>query len=92
MYIYPWHTDPTPSSNQAQISGKPLHHISSYIAECTYTHGILTPPPPPIKHRSLENHYIKPVSYIAECTYTHGTLTPPPPPIKHRSLENHYTK
>ena len=35
-------------------------------------------PPPPIKHRSLENQYTKYVSYIAQCIYTHGRLTPPP--------------
>ena len=35
------------------------------------------PSPPPIKHRSLENHYTKYISYIAQCIYTHGRLTPP---------------
>ena len=48
------------------------------IAQCTYTHGRLTPPPPPIKHRSLENHYTKYISYIAKCIYIYGRLTPTP--------------
>ena len=48
-------------------------------------------PPPPIEHRSLENHDTKSVSYIAQCTYTHDRLTPPLPPIKHISMENYYT-
>ena len=47
-----------------------------YIAQCTYTHGRLSPPPPPIQHRSLENHYTKYVSYIAQCRFNHGRLTP----------------
>ena len=38
----------------------------------------MDPPPPPIEHRCLENHYIKYVSYIAQWIYTHGRLTPPP--------------
>ena len=34
-------------------------------------------PPPPVKHRLLENYYYsKYVLHIEECTYTHGTLTP----------------
>ena len=33
-------------------------------------------PPPPIKHRSVQNHYTTQVSYIAQCTYTHGRLPP----------------
>ena len=37
-----------------------------YIAQCTYTYGRLTPPPPPSKHRSLENHYTKYISYICD--------------------------
>ena len=55
-------------------------------------------PPPPIEHRSLENHYTKYISHIEECTYTKCRHTEiprsdiPPPPIKHRSLENHYTE
>ena len=49
-------------------------------------------PPPPIKHRSLENHYSKEVSHIEESTYTHGRLTPPPPLTNHRSMQHHYTK
>ena len=49
-----------------------------YIAQCTYIHGRLNPPPPPIENRSLENHYTKYVSYIAQCIYTHGRLTPAP--------------
>ena len=52
----------------------------------------LTPPPPPIEHRCLENHYTKYISYIAQCTYTHGRLMQPPPPIEHRCLENHDIK
>ena len=37
------------------------------------------PTPPQIKHRSLENQYMKYVThiYIAQCTYTHGRLTAP---------------
>ena len=34
------------------------------IAQCTYSHGKLTPAHPPIEHRSLENQYTKYVSYI----------------------------
>ena len=36
----------------------------------------IAPTPPPIKHRTLENHHTKYVSYIAQCIYTHGRLTP----------------
>ena len=36
------------------------------------------PPPPPIKHRSLENQYTKIVSYIEQCIYTHCRLTHSP--------------
>ena len=43
----------------------PYTKAVSHIVEC---HGRLPPPPPPIKHRSLENHYTKEVSYIAACT------------------------
>ena len=38
----------------------------------------IDPTPPPIEHRSLENHYTKYISYIAQCIYTHSRLTPPP--------------
>ena len=34
------------------------------IAQSTYTHGRLTPPPPQIEHRSLESQYTKYVTYI----------------------------
>ena len=37
----------------------------------------IDPTPPPIQHRSLENHYTTCVSYIAQCIYTHGRLNPP---------------
>ena len=48
MHIYLWQINPTPSSKQAQISGKPL--------QCTYTYCRF---PPPIKDRWLEYHYTK---------------------------------
>ena len=51
----------------------------------------IDPTPPPIQHRSLENHYTTEVSYRTQYTYSHGRLTPTPPPIEHRCLENHYT-
>ena len=35
------------------------HKFHIYIAQCTYTYGRLTPPPPPIEHRSLEIHDTK---------------------------------
>ena len=51
--------------------------------------GRLTPPPPPIEHRSMEYHYTKLVLHIAKCTYTQDKCIPPP--INHRSMKNHYT-
>ena len=89
-----WQTDPT---SLLQLSIDLWKTITPrmfliYIAQCTYTHGRLTPPLPPIKHRSLENHYTKYVSYIAQCIYTHGRFTPSPWSIEHRLLEYHYTK
>ena len=36
MHIYPWQIDPTPSSKQAYISGKPVHHISFICRGCYY--------------------------------------------------------
>ena len=89
MHIYLWQIDPTPllqSSIDLWKTTWQKFHI--YIAQCIYTHGRSTPTPPPIEHRSLENHYITEVSYIVQCTYTHGRLMPPPPPIEHRCLEN----
>ena len=38
----------------------------------------IDPTPPPIEHRSLENHYTTYMSYISQCIYTHGRLTAPP--------------
>ena len=80
MHIYPWHIDPTPSqlSIDALNTATPNLPDPADIAQCTYTHDRLTPPPPPIEHRSLENHYTKYISYIAQCIYTHGILTPSP--------------
>ena len=48
-------------------------------AQCTYAYGKLTPPPPPIEHGSLENHYTKSVSYIYSTMHIypwHIDLTP----------------
>ena len=62
------------------------------IAQCTYTHGKLTPPPPPIEHRFLENHYTKYVLYIPQCIHIYGRLNPHPWSIEHRCLDYCYTK
>ena len=76
MYIYPWQIDPLQSSIDALNTATPNFPSLSIdalntttpnlvlIAQCTYTHGRLTPPPPPIEHRSLENQYTKYMTYI----------------------------
>ena len=65
MHIYPWQIHPT-SLLQLSIDLRKtitpnMFHIwhNAYILI-----GRLTPPPPAIVHRSLENHYTKLVSYI----------------------------
>ena len=85
---------PHPSSNWAQISGKPLHHISFiYSRMHIYPWQVDPIPLNPIEHRSVENHYTKYLSYIAQCIYTHWRLTPPlPQSIEYRCLEYCYTK
>ena len=45
-------------------------------------HNRLNPTPPPIDHRSMEDHY---TASVAWQTY------PIPPPINHISMEDHYT-
>ena len=62
-----------------------------------------TPPPSPIDHRCMENHYtnadrphpfLQSTIYLCKTTTLHqfyGRLTPPPPPIDHWSMEDHYT-
>ena len=40
-------------------------------------HGRLTPPPPPIQHRSLADHYTDYVANIVECTDTSVDRPPP---------------
>ena len=75
MHIYPWQIDPTPSQLSINALNTATPNLAD-IAQFTYTHGRLTPPSPPIEHRSLENHYTKYISYTAQCIYTHGWLTP----------------
>ena len=82
MHIYPWQIDPAPPL--------PIEHRSlenqytkevSYIAQCTYTHGRLTPTPQ--------------LGTDALNTTTPNwadLLTDLPQSIKHRCLEYHYTK
>ena len=55
LYIDYWKTF---TSNKLQIYSR--MHIVFIFSRWTL--------PPPIKHRSLENHYTTQVSYIAECT------------------------
>ena len=61
-------------------------------------HDGLTPPPPPINHRSMEDHYTKlgrstgRYIYSTMHIYLWQIYPPPPPPIKHRYLEYDYTK
>ena len=65
MHIYPWQIDtPQQLSIDALNTITPnLAHLMAdlyiyiYIKQCTYTYGRLTPPP--IKYRSLQNHYTK---------------------------------
>ena len=78
MHIYLWQIDPTPLLQSGIDSLNTTTPNLADIAQCTYTHGRLTPPPPAIEHRSLENQYTKYIIYIAQCTYTHGRLTPTP--------------
>ena len=73
MHIYPWQTDPTPSSNQAYMYTKPLHPISfTYRSMYIYPWQM----DPTTDQRSMLHYYIKEVSHITECTYTHDRLTP----------------
>ena len=46
MHIYPWQFNPTPNPPINHRFLK-IHYTKSvsYIAQCTYTHGRLTPPP-----------------------------------------------
>ena len=62
-----------------------------------------TSPPPPINHRSMEDHYtsaershplLQSVIHLWKTTTLqqfHGRLTPLPPPINNRSMQDHYT-
>ena len=77
MHIYPWQIDPTPSSKQALISGKPLHQ-RSFI----YLPMAELPPPPSIGHRCLEYCYTKLGRSTSRST----------PSIEQRCLEYCYTK
>ena len=58
----------------------------------TYPWKIDPTPTPPMKHRSLENHYTEYISYTAQCIYTYGRLTPHHQSIEHRCLDYCYTK
>ena len=95
MDIYPWQFDPTlPPPIKHRCLENHYTKSVSYIPQCTYTHGRLTPPS--LLQSSIDLwKTITPNKfhiYIAQCTYTYGRLTPPPPPIEHRCLDNHYTK
>ena len=90
MHIYLWQIDPLQLSIDALNTATP--NLAD-IAQCTYTHGRLTPPPPWIKHRCLENQYTKYITYIYSTMHIYPLqIDPTPPPIEHRSLENHYIK
>ena len=54
-------------------------------------HGRLTPPPPPINHRSMQDHNTDYISHIDICTDTSADRPHPLPLIDHRSMEDHYT-
>ena len=60
------------------------------IAQCTYTHGRLTP----LLQSNIDAlHTATPnLVDIVQCSYIHGRLIPSPPPIEHRCLEYCYTK
>ena len=49
------------------------------------------PTPPPIDHRSMEDHQTNYISHIDVCTDTSADRPHPSPPINHRSMEDHYT-
>ena len=64
MHIYLWQIDPPPllqlSIDALHTATPNLTHLMAdlYIYIEKYTHGRLTPPPP-IKHRSLQNYCTK---------------------------------
>ena len=60
MHIYSWQIDPTPSSKQGIDLWKTITPNKFHMWHNAHIlYGRLTPPPPPIELRSLENHYIK---------------------------------
>ena len=70
MHIYPLQIDPSPLLQLSIDLWKTITPNMFHI----YPWQIDPTPSPPIKHRSLENHYTKYISYIAQCMYTHGRL------------------
>ena len=74
-----WQTDPTPSSNWAYISGKPLHQISFIYSRMHIV--LIFARQTPLLQSSID---------LWKTTSLHNLqdrLTPPPPPIEHRFLE-----
>ena len=49
------------------------------------------PTPPPIDHRSIDDHCTEYISHIEECINTSADRPQLPPPVDHRSMEDHYT-
>ena len=87
-------------SNWAQISGKPLHHISFIYSRMHIYPWQINPLP--INHRSMLHHYtslcqstidpcytITPISHIEQ--NAHIPMTDGSPSINHRSMQDHYT-
>ena len=87
MHIYPWQIDP-PSHLSIDALNTTTPNLADLLAELPLQSTIdpwktitlnqfpdrLTPPPTPIDHRSMDDHYTTSVSHIASCTDTLGRL------------------
>ena len=65
-----WQIEPIPSSNWSLISGRPLHWLCCTYCRMHRYQCRQTPPPPPIDHRCMVNHYTDYISHIDVCTDT----------------------
>ena len=72
----PVQTDPTPILQLTIDLWKTTTLNKFHISKNAQIPVQTDPVPPPIDHRSMEDHYTKQVSHIEECTYTNGRWTP----------------
>ena len=92
MHIYPLHNDwPDPLLLASINLWKTITPNKFHIWHNAHIPMADQHPPPPIQHRSLENHYTKSVSYKHNAHIPMAEL-PLTPSIWHRCLEYHYTK